>query len=148
MRCIDSKLFYYLCNNYKQNDTNMEITGKIIQAMEPQSGVSRSGNNWRKREYVLETLDNYPKKVCFNFFGDRVDQYPLNVGDVIKLSFDLNSREFNGRWYTDVSGWKAEPAGQAAGPGMPPPPMDAMPGGYPTVPGPIPPADGDEGIPF
>lgn len=124
----------------------MEITGKIIQAMEPQSGVSRNGNTWRKREYVLETLDNYPKKVCFNFFGDRVDQYPLNVGDVIKLSFDLNSREFNGRWYTDVSGWKAEPA-QAAGAAVPPAPQP-MPGGYPAPPAPIAGADGDEGIPF
>lgn len=124
----------------------MEIIGKIIQAMEPQNGVSRSGNTWRKREYVLETLDNYPKKVCFNFFGDRVDQYPLNVGDVIKLSFDLNSREFNGRWYTDVSGWKAEPA-QAAGPAVPPAPQQ-MPGGYPAPPAPIANTDGDEGIPF
>ncbi len=123
----------------------MEITGKIIQAFDVQSGVSRSGNAWRKREYVLETLDNYPKKVCFNFFGDRVDQYPLNVGDVIKLSFDLNSREFNGRWYTDVSGWKAEPATTVGA--APQQPAAQMPGGYPPPP-PIASTDGDEGIPF
>ena len=59
----------------------MEITGKIIVALPEQPGVSKAGNQWKKREYVLETLENYPKKVHFDLFGDRADQYPLNVGD-------------------------------------------------------------------
>lgn len=80
-------------------------------ALPEQSGVSKAGNQWKKREYVLETLENYPKKVHFDLFGDRADQYPLNVGDEIVLSFDINSREFNGRWYTSISGWKVEKAG-------------------------------------
>jgi hypothetical protein len=86
----------------------MEIAGKIILALPEQSGVSKAGNAWKKREYVLETQETYPKKVHFDLFGDRADQYPLNVGDEIVLSFDINSREFNGRWYTSVSGWKVE----------------------------------------
>ena len=85
----------------------MDIKGKIIQKLELQSGVSKAGNNWKKQEYVLETLDSYPKKVKFDFFGDRADQYPLEVGDVITLSYDIESREFNGRWYTDIRGFKA-----------------------------------------
>ena len=93
----------------------MEIKGKIIQALPEQSGISKgSGKSWKKREYVLETMETYPRKICFNFFNDRVDQYPLNIGDVINLSFDINSREFNGRWYTDISGWKVEKDGAAA----------------------------------
>lgn len=80
-------------------------------ALPEQSGVSKAGNQWKKREYVLETLENYPKKVHFDLFGDRADQYPLSVGDEIVLSFDINSREFNGRWYTSISGWKVEKAG-------------------------------------
>lgn len=91
----------------------MEITGKIIVALPEQSGVSKAGNQWKKREYVLETLENYPKKVHFDLFGDRADQYPLNVGDEIVLSFDINSREYNGRWFTSISGWKVEKAGAA-----------------------------------
>lgn len=88
----------------------MEITGKIIIALPEMSGTSKAGNAWKKREYVLETQETYPKKVFFNFFGDRVDQYPLNVGDEVTVSFDIDSREFNGRWYTDIRAWKAEKA--------------------------------------
>lgn len=127
----------------------MEITGKIIHKLEAVSGTSQKGNAWKKQEYVLETQDAFPKKVFFDFFGERADQFPLNIGDEITLSFDIESREFNGRWYTSVRGWKAEKAtamSQAA-------PMGAqdMPsmGGVPT-----PPADfssnGDENddLPF
>ena len=87
----------------------MEITGKIIQKLEPVSGTSKAGNAWNKQEYVLETLDAYPRKVFFNFFGDRANQYPMEVGQLVTVSFDLESREFNGRWYTDVRAWKSEP---------------------------------------
>ena len=62
----------------------------------------------KKREYVLETQEQYPKKVHFDFFGERADQYPLAVGDTIKLSFDIESREYNGRWFTSIRGWKAD----------------------------------------
>lgn len=85
----------------------MDIKGKIIQKLDLQSGTSKAGNAWKKQEYVLETLDSYPRKVKFDFFGDRADQYPLEVGDVITLSYDIESREFNGRWYTDIRGFKA-----------------------------------------
>lgn len=108
----------------------MEIKGKIIVALPELKGVSKSGKEWKKREYVLETQETYPKKVFFNFFGERADQYPMNVGDVVTLSFDINSREFNGRWYTDISGWKVEREGQGAAPqpaasGIPAPPAPA-----------------------
>lgn len=87
----------------------MEVVGKIILALPEASGVSKAGKPWKKREYVLETQDNYPQKIFFDFFGDKADQYPLTVGQVIKLSFDINSREYNGRWFTSISGWRAEP---------------------------------------
>lgn len=92
----------------------MDITGKIILALPEVTGTSKAGNAWKKREYVLETQETYPKKVYFDFFGERADQYPLNPGDVIKLSFDIESREYNGRWFTSIRGWKAEPAVAAA----------------------------------
>lgn len=86
----------------------MEVTGKIIQKLDPQSGTSKAGNAWNKQEYVLETIENFPKKVFFDFFGERANQYPLEVGDTITLSFDIESREWNGRWFTSIRGWKAE----------------------------------------
>ena len=86
----------------------MEVIGKVIVVLPEMSGTSKAGNAWKKREYVLETQEQFPKKVHFDFFGDRADQYPLSVGDTVKLSFDIESREFNGRWYTSIRGWKAE----------------------------------------
>ncbi len=85
----------------------MEVQGKIIQVLPLQQGTSKAGNAWKKQEYVLETHDQYPRKVKFDFFGERADQFPLNIGDEVTISFDIESREFNGRWYTDIRGWKA-----------------------------------------
>ena len=112
----------------------MDIKGKIIQKMDPVGGVSKAGNQWKKQEYVLETLDSYPKKVKFDFFGDRADQYPLEVGDVITLSYDIESREFNGRWYTDIRGFKAmkEDPNMAAAAPAPYPPAAGEPAPAPT----------------
>ena len=77
----------------------MEVTGKLIQKLPVQSGVSSSGNNWSKAEFVIETVEQYPKKICANLWGDRaraLDQF--QEGSLITVSFDLESREFNGRW--------------------------------------------------
>jgi len=98
----------------------MEVSGKIIAKLPLQEGVAKSsGRNWKKQEYVLETHDSFPRKVKFDFFGDRVDQYPLEIGDEVTISFDIESREFNGRWYTDIRGWKADKEAASA-PGMAP----------------------------
>ena len=84
----------------------MELIGKIIQVLPLQEGVSKAGNAWKKQEYILETLGTqYPRKVCFNLFGDNVDKFPMQVGQDVTVSIDLESREFNGRWYTDVRAW-------------------------------------------
>lgn len=80
----------------------MEIEGKIIRDLPLMEGVSKAGNPWKKKEWVMETLGQYPRTVKFDFFGDRVDSNRLEVGKIYSVSFDLESREFNGRWYTDV----------------------------------------------
>lgn len=100
----------------------MEITGKLIQKLPVQSGVSSTGNNWSKAEFVIETIEQYPRKVCANLWGERakaLDQFQL--GSLITVSFDLESREYNGRWYTDVKAWKVEAATPAAAAGAPAP---------------------------
>jgi len=109
----------------------MEVSGKIIAVLPPQGGMSKAGREWKKQEYVLETHDSFPRKVKFDFFGDRVDQFKLNIGDEVTVSFDIESREFNGRWYTDIRGWKAEKSGAATAaqasqqPQAPIPPINA-----------------------
>ena len=122
----------------------MDIKGKIIQKLDLQSGTSKAGNAWKKQEYVLETLDSYPRKVKFDFFGDRADQYPLEVGDVITLSYDIESREFNGRWYTDIRGFKAvkeDPNAVAAAPAPYAPAGEPAPAPAPGEAAPAPPVD-------
>lgn len=88
----------------------MDIVGKIIQVLPMQQGTSqRTGNPWSLQSYVLETIESYPKKVCFEVFGeDRIKANPCNIDDVVTVSFDLESREFNGRWYTSVRAWKIQ----------------------------------------
>lgn len=132
----------------------MEVKGKVIAVLPERSGTSKAGNAWKAREYVLETFENYPKKVHFDFFGERADQFPLNVGDDITLSFDIESREYNGRWYTSIRGWKAEKIdanNMAAAPATPAV-APVYPGaGAPAVPqqqAPFPGSDGTEDLPF
>lgn len=86
----------------------MEITGKIIQVLPEQGGVSKtSGKEWKLQAYVLETQEQYPKKIHFEIFGDdRIKSNQCNIDDMVTVSFDIESREFNGRWYTSIRAWR------------------------------------------
>lgn len=88
----------------------MEIVGKIIQVLPLQSGTSsRTGNSWQVQSYVLETQEQYPRKVCFEIFGeDKIKNNPCNIDDLVTVSFDIESREFNGRWYTSIRAWRVQ----------------------------------------
>jgi hypothetical protein len=88
----------------------MEISGKIIQVLPLQEGVSKnSGNPWKVQSYVLETQEQYPRKVYFEIFGeDRIKNNQCNIDDIVTVSFDIESREFNGRWYTSIRAWKVQ----------------------------------------
>ena len=83
----------------------MEIKGRIVQLLPLKSGQSANGE-WRKQEYILETDSNYPKKICFMAWGDKIDQFNIKQDENVEVSIDLESREYNGRWYTDVKAWK------------------------------------------
>ena len=97
----------------------MEITGKIIEVLEEKSGQSSKGG-WRKQEYVLETQDQYPKKICFMVWGDKIDDFGIKQGQDLEVSIDIESREFNGRWYTDIKAWKVNQKGSGGGVSSPP----------------------------
>lgn len=85
----------------------MEISGKIIAVLPMATGQGKNGM-WRSQDYVLETADQYPKKVCFNLFNDKIDQYPMAIDDMVNVSFDIESREYNERWYTTIRAWKVD----------------------------------------
>ena len=87
----------------------MEIVGKIIQVLPMQEGIGRNGNPWKLQGYVLETIENYPRKVHFEVFGeDRIKNNPCEIDQIVTVSFDIESREFNGRWYTSIRAWKIQ----------------------------------------
>ena len=107
----------------------MDINGKIVQFLGVQTGQGKNGT-WKKQEFILETGDTYPKKVCIAVWGDKIDMSQFRMGDPIQVSFDVESREYNGRWYTDVKAWKVVGQGQGnSGAGDPAfeGPIDTMP---------------------
>lgn len=88
----------------------MEISGKIIKALEVRSGISqRTGNKWMSQQFVIETHEQYPKHCVFSVFGeDRLKQFDIKVGEEITVSFDIDAREYQGRWYNDISAWRVQ----------------------------------------
>ena len=87
----------------------MEIVGKIIQVLPVQEGVGKNGNPWKVQGYVLETQEQYPRKVQFEIFGeDRIKNNPCEIDQIVTVSFDIESREFNGRWYTSIRAWRVQ----------------------------------------
>ena len=92
----------------------MEIIGKAIAALPVKSGVSqRTGEQWQSREYVIETQEQYPKKMCFEVFGtDKLKEFNIRNNDLIKVHFDISAREYNGKWYNSIRAWKVEHVNQ------------------------------------
>lgn len=91
----------------------MQLTAKLIQLLPLQTGTGKNGQ-WKKQEFIVETEGTYPKKVCISIWGDKIDESQLRIGNDLKIDFDIESREYNGRWYTDVKAWKIETAGTDA----------------------------------
>ena len=83
----------------------MEIQGKIIVVLPERSGVSQRGNQWRSISYVLETQEQYPKKLAFDVTNEKIDQLNIQLGEILTVQFDINAREYNGRWFNSVNAW-------------------------------------------
>lgn len=103
----------------------MEINGKIIEILPEKSGASANGT-WRKQEYVLETDGQYPKKICFMAWGEKIDQFEIKQDESLIVSIDLESREYSGRWYTDVKAWKVSRSGVGLQKDAPNPEYDSV----------------------
>ncbi|MCE1154654.1 MAG: DUF3127 domain-containing protein [Bacteroidales bacterium] len=100
----------------------MQLIAKLSQVLPLQTGQGRNGE-WKKQDIIVETDGQYPKKVCISIWGDKISPQQLQPGIHLKIDFDVESREFNGRWYTDVKAWKVETVTEGAySPEMAPPP--------------------------
>lgn len=84
----------------------MEISGKVFKVMPVETGEGRNGT-WKKQQIIIETAhERYPKKVAIIFWGDLTEHDSFAEGKDISVEFDIESREFNNRWYTDVKAWR------------------------------------------
>lgn len=104
----------------------MDITGKIIEVLPEKSGVSAStGNPWKVQSYVIETHDQYPRRMCFDVFGDdKIKAFNIQAGQELTVSFDIDARQYQGRWFNSIRAWKVAPAQQEAAPVAGVPPFD------------------------
>jgi len=93
----------------------MEITGTIIKILPQQTGQGKNGE-WKKQEFVIQTDGPYPKNVCFTVWNNKINMNDLSDNQKVKVSFDPESREFNGRYYTDLIAWRASAAEATASP--------------------------------
>ncbi len=94
----------------------MELTGKIIAVLPQRSGTSnRTGSEWRVGSYVLETMDQYPRKLAFDVFGaDRIAQFNLQAGEIVTVYFDIDAHEYQGRWFNSIRAFRVDKNPQTA----------------------------------
>lgn len=80
----------------------MELQGKVIAVLPERSGVSARGE-WKSQDYVIETHDQYPRKMVFGVFGaDRISRFNIQVGQEVTISFDIDAHEYQGRWFNNI----------------------------------------------
>lgn len=106
----------------------MDFTGKIIAILPPRGGVSKAGNEWKVQEYVIEDHGQYPRKMCFDVFGEeKIKEFNIQMGEELTVSFDIDARQWQDRWFNSIRAWKVERVGasnvapQADGAMVPPP---------------------------
>ncbi|MDP2529789.1 MAG: DUF3127 domain-containing protein [Candidatus Palauibacterales bacterium] len=118
---------------------DVKLTGTVKQVLEEQTGEGRNGP-WRKQEFILETEGDYPKEVCIVQWGEKIEELGVKEGERLTVHVDIQSREYGGRWYTDVKAWRVERQAGAA-PSGPPPAEEPFPA--PSDPGAL-----DDDLPF
>ncbi len=109
---INTKVGQYQYVQNNSDSLNMQISAKLIQILPLQTGTGKNGT-WKKKDIIVETEGQYPKKICISIWGDKIDESLLQLGNLLKIDFDIESREYNGRWFTDIKAWKIEIAGNA-----------------------------------
>lgn len=87
---------------------NIVLEGKMVQVLPLQEGVSTRGA-WKKQDFVIETTEQYPKKVCISCWNEKADELAnFQPNDLMKVAINIESREYNSKWYTDIKAWKIE----------------------------------------
>ena len=117
----------------------MEFSGKVIAILPPRTGVSKTtGNDWKVQSYVVENHDQYPRRMCFEVFGgDKIDQFNIQMGEELNVSFDIDARQWQDKWFNSIRAWKVErvqagaPEAEQPAAGEPIPPFSPEPAPFP-----------------
>lgn len=89
----------------------MELKGIISAVLDRKSGTSARGN-WMKQDFVLEIPGQYPRHLCFTVFGEeKLKSFDLHKGDAVLVKFDVDSHEYNGKWYNDITAYNVTKEG-------------------------------------
>lgn len=91
-----------------------DITGKIIAVLPTKSGTSARGTQWSSQTAVIETHEQYPKRVAFDVLGDKITEFNLQVGEEVTVSFDIDARQYQDRWFNSIKAWNIIRPGQQA----------------------------------
>jgi hypothetical protein len=103
----------------------MDVSGTVVALLPLQTGQGKNGV-WKKQEFIIETPGQYPKKVCLSLWGEKADENKVSIGDKITASVNLESREYNSRWYTEARVWKIARQTGGADREVPPPTEDTF----------------------
>ncbi|MCR4765954.1 MAG: DUF3127 domain-containing protein [Bacteroidaceae bacterium] len=100
----------------------MEFSGKVIAILPTRTGVSKAtGNEWKVQSYVVENHDQFPRRMCFEVFGaDKIDQFNIQMGEELNVSFDIDARQWQDKWFNSIRAWKVERVQDAAAEGQQP----------------------------
>lgn len=87
---------------------SLQVKGKLIQKLAIETGEGRNGK-WEKQQFIIETDEQFPKKICIVLWGDKVSMLEkVTEGDILNVSINVESREYNSRWYTDIKAWRID----------------------------------------
>jgi len=99
----------------------LSVKGRVSLILKPETGVSKGGKEWNKQEFVIDTEEQFPRKVCFTLFGEKTSIINnLAVGEEVEVSFNIESREYNGKWFHNINAWKIDKPTADNGPDAPP----------------------------
>ena len=84
----------------------MKITGTLKEVLQLQKGVSKTGKDWKKQSFVLDTGADFNNIICIDTFGDKIEMMQnLKLGANIEVKLNVSSKEYNGRYYHNISAW-------------------------------------------
>ena len=89
--------------------SELKINGTITTILQPVNGTSKAGKEWNKQDFIVNTGGEYPDNICFTLFGAKISQLEgKTINDSVNVSFNVSSREHEGKWYHNINAWKVE----------------------------------------